>query len=347
MERCSVLENDERRSPANGPLHGKRVVDLTSVVFGAYGTSILGDLGADVIKVEAPAGATTGPAGDVMRYPGRLPEGAAPGLGPIFLALNRNKRSIALDLTDGADRQKFLDLVATADVFVSNIRASALGRLGLSYETLLPLNPSLIYVHAAGYGAGGAYEGLPAYDDIIQAQSGFADLSRRTGHTDPAFVPSLIGDKTAGLFLAYSVIAALLHRVETGKGQRVDVPMFECLTSFLLVEHLFNQTYVPSTGDWSYPRVAAADRKPYRTLDGHIAVMPYSDENWRDFFRLTEADDALANDVRLSSFEARSRAYIWIYKAIEPLLLARTTEEWLGLFLERASLVAASTPWTI
>jgi len=318
-----------------GPLSGIRIVDVTNVVFGAYGTSILADLGADVIKVEAPKTPVGGAGGDVMRYPGHPPEGSPPGMGPIFLTINRNKRSVVIDLASEAGRNALMKLVGTADIFASNMRMTALERYNLGYESLRTLKPDLIYVHCAGYGRGGPYDGKPAYDDVIQAQSGFASLASRIEGGPPRFVPSIIGDKTAGLFMAYATMAALFHRQRTGEGQLVEVPMLECLTSFLLVEHLFDQAFDPPTGDWTYRRIATADRKPYATRDGYIAVMPYSDQNWRDFFELAHADPELANDPRFESYEMRARNYLWIYSAIEPLLLRWTTDEWMMLLTEK------------
>jgi crotonobetainyl-CoA:carnitine CoA-transferase CaiB-like acyl-CoA transferase len=256
-------------------------------------------------------------------------------MGPIFLTINRNKRSVVIDLASESGREALMKLVGTADIFASNMRMAALERYGLGYDSLRALKPDLIYVHCAGYGRGGPYDGKPAYDDVIQAQSGFASLASRIEGGPPRFVPSIIGDKTAGLFMAYATMAALFHRQRTGEGQLVEVPMLECLTSFLLVEHLFDQAFDPPTGDWTYGRIATADRKPYATHDGYIAVMPYSDQNWRDFFELAHADPDLANDPRFESYEMRARNYLWIYSAIEPLLLRWTTDEWMTLLTEK------------
>ena len=321
------------RPASKGPLSGIRVVDITNVVYGAYATSILADLGADVVKIEAPSTPVGGAGGDIMRWPGHPPRGAADGMGPIFLALNRNKRSVVLDLKTDFGLDALIKLVQTADVFTSNIRLQTLERLGLGFEHLKEVRPDIVYVHAAGYGRGGPYEGRPAYDDIIQAQSGFADLqSQVDGDPQPRYVPTIIGDKTAALFLAYATMAAIYHRHRTGEGQLVEVPMLECLASFLLVEHLFDQTYDPPTGDWTYPRLMTPHRRPYRTLDGFVAVMPYSNQNWRDFFQVTHAELSLANDPRFTSYETRAQHYRWVYSAIEPLLLAKTTDDWVQLF---------------
>lgn len=316
-----------------GALSGIRVVDITNVVYGAYGTSILGDLGADIIKVEAPSTPVGGAGGDVMRWPGHPPEGSPPGMGPIFLAINRNKRSIVVDITTEEGRETVRRLVESADVFTSNMRMATLKRHGLGYEDLVKVKPDLIYVHAAGYGSDGPYNGLPAYDDIIQAQSGFASLqSRVDGNPQPRYLPTIVGDKTAALFMAYATMAALFHRERTGTGQFVEVPMLECLTSFLLVEHLFDETFDPPTGDWTYQRMTSPDRRPYRTRDGYLGVMPYSDQNWRDFLILTGADEALLDDPRVVTYEGRAQNYHWLYSMIEPLLQTHSADEWVEIF---------------
>ena len=325
---------DENSAPA-GPLAGVRVVDLTQIVYGAYATAILGDLGADVIKIEAPD--PSGNFGDAMRWPGHPPEGAAPGLGPIFLTLNRNKRSIALDLADDDDKALLRALLASADVFATNVRMNSLEKLGFSYAQLRAEFPNLIFAHAAGYGSDGPYAGAPAYDDIIQAQSGLSDLWPRVSSGEPPrYLPTLIADKTAALFMAYSIMAALFHRERTGEAQMVEVPMLEAVTSFLLVEHLFDQSYDPPTGEWAYPRMTNPNRRPYRTRDGWIAVMPYSDQNWRDFFHLATGSEQLADDPRINSISARSKNYAFLYETVAGLLGSRSTDEWAALFSEKS-----------
>ena len=201
-----------------GALAGVRIVDLTNVVFGSYGTSILGDLGADVIKIEPPATELEA-GGDIMRHPGHPPEGSPPGMGPIFLTINRNKRSIALDLATPGGREAVQALIATADVFASNIRMAALERLDLDYRAVAAIKRDIVYTHAAGYGSGGPDHDKPAYDDVIQAQCGLAGLWSRVNGGDPRFAPSIIADKTSGLFMAYAILAALFHRERTGEGR--------------------------------------------------------------------------------------------------------------------------------
>src|SRR5580692_3638132 len=215
-----------------GPLKGVRILDMTSVVFGAYATQMLGDLGADVIKVEFPGGRRGG-GGDIMRWTGALPD-----LGPIYLTINRNKRSVLLDLREEKALRQLRRLIKTCDVFAASVRYEGLKRLGLDYESVKAIKPDIIYCHGAGYGAGGPYDGEPAYDDLIQASSGLADLLPRTdGDPTPRYLPTLAADKVAGLFMANAITAALLHRERTGEGQFVEVPMLECLVSFNLVEN--------------------------------------------------------------------------------------------------------------
>src|SRR3954452_16243897 len=228
-----------------GPLSGVRVLDLTSVVNGAYGTQILADQGADVIKLEDP-GSGRGDGGDIMRWAGHPPEGAPRGMGPIYLTINRNKRSVLLDLTDPKSRKTLEKLIRTCDVFAASVRYAGLKRLGLAYEDVAAIRPDIVYVHAAGYGSEGPYAGEPAYDDLIQSASGLAASLRATdGNPTPRILPTLVADKVSGLFMAQAVTAALLHRARTGEGQFVEVPMLECVTSFLLVEHLYDHTFEP------------------------------------------------------------------------------------------------------
>ncbi len=251
-----------------GPLAGVRVVDLTSVVFGAYATQMLGDMGADVIKIETPAGPKGG-GGDVMRWAGHPPEGAPAELGPIFMTINRNKRSMLLDLRKGEDAEALRRLIATADVFAASVRYDGLKRLGFDYDGVKAIRPDIVYAHGAGYGSAGPYAGEPAYDDLIQSACGLADLlPRADGDPRPRLIPALIADKVSGLFMTQAICAALYHRQRTGEGQFVEVPMLECLTSFTLAEHFYGHVYDPPTGPWAYTRIANPERKPFPTKDG-------------------------------------------------------------------------------
>jgi len=328
-----VSQNKELETENRGPLKGVRIVDLTAVVFGAYATQILGDMGADVIKVEAPSPTGGGgQGGDIMRWPGHLPEGAAPDLGPIFLTINRNKRSVLLDLGTAEGREALLKIVATADVLTSNIRYAAMKKLGLAYEDVKAVKPDIIFVHAAGYGSDGPYAGLPAYDDLIQAGSGAADLlGRMDGDPKPRYIPTIMADKVSGLFMVQAVTAALFHKERTGEGQFVEVPMLEAVTSFVLAEHFYDHVYDPPTGQWTYGRITNPDRRPYRTKDGYIGLLPYSDKQWEQFFELAGRLDDYKNDPRFNNYKARTIHIRELYAMIEETTETKTTEEWLAL----------------
>lgn len=316
---------------ATGPLAGVRIVDLTSVVFGAYATQMLGDMGADVIKVEFPGGRRGG-GGDTMRWTGNVPEGAPDDLGPIFVTINRNKRSMLLDLREESAMASFRKLMKTADVFAASVRYDGLKRLGLGYEDLKAIKDDLIYVHAAGYGSDGPYAGLPAYDDLIQAGSGLADLLNRTdGNPAPRYMPTLVADKVSGLFMCQAVMAALFHKQKTGEGQFVEVPMYECITSFVMAEHFFGHVYDPPTGQWSYNRVTNPERKPFKTLDGYIGLLPYTDQQWDGFFELAGWGETVGKDPRFNNFRVRAQHPRELYALVEEITSTKTTAEWLEL----------------
>jgi crotonobetainyl-CoA:carnitine CoA-transferase CaiB-like acyl-CoA transferase len=316
---------------ATGPLSGIRILDLTSVVNGAYGTQILADQGADVIKLEDPAG-NRGNGGDIMRWAGHVPEGAPRDMGPIFLTINRNKRSIVLDLKKPSAQRAVKKLVESCDVFAASVRYDGLRRLGLSYEDLAAIKPDLIYVHAAGYGSDGPYAGEPAYDDLIQSASGCADILPRTdGNPTPRILPTLVADKVSGLFMAQAVTAALLHRERTGEGQFVEVPMFECVTSFLLVEHLYGHTFDPPTGQWGYNRVVNPNRKPFQTKDGYIGLLPYTDKQWDQFFEVAGYGETIAKDPRFADYFTRAKHINELYGLVGEAAATKTTQEWLDL----------------
>jgi crotonobetainyl-CoA:carnitine CoA-transferase CaiB-like acyl-CoA transferase len=330
-----VSESKPLGAKATGPLAGVRIIDLTSVVFGAYATQMLGDYGADVIKVEAPSPTGGGgQGGDIMRWAGKLPEGASPDLGPIFLTINRNKRSVLLDLRKESAVAALKALIKSADVLASNIRYDGMKRLGLSYEDVKAVKPDIVFVHAAGYGSDGPYAGLPAYDDLIQAGSGSADLlSRVDGDPKPRYVPTLMADKVSGLFMANAITAALFHRERTGEGQFVEVPMFEAITSFVLAEHFYGHVFDPATGPWSYGRVTNPDRRPYRTKDGYIGLLPYSDKQWNQFFEIAGRPGVFRDDPRFATYKARTQNIRELYAMIEELTEQKTTQEWLDALL--------------
>jgi crotonobetainyl-CoA:carnitine CoA-transferase CaiB-like acyl-CoA transferase len=307
---------------AAGALEGVRVVDLTQFVLGPYATQILGDLGADVIKVEEPAG-------DRQRRTGKAPTSKT--MGPAHVAFNRNKRSLTLDLKTEPGRRALRRLIKTADIFVHNMRPEAVARLGFSYEAVAEIKPDIVYVEAMGYAAEGPYAGRQAFDDLIQAASGATGLAQLV---DPArgleFVPSLIADKTCGLFAAIACLAALRHKERTGQGQYVAVPMLETFTGFIMAEHLYGETYVPATGKFGYTGAISPHRKPLRTLDGWIMVMPASQAQAAKFLELGGIPDAYGSERFLSCQGAPARVAVYNAMLAEA-TATRTTAQWLEL----------------
>ena len=315
---------------ATGPLKGVRILDLTSVVFGAYATQMLADQGADVIKLEDP-GSGRGPGGDIMRWPGHTPPDWPRDLGPIFLAINRNKRSVLLDMKAPDARTTIEALIRRSDVFAASIRYDGLKRLGLAYEDVKAVRPDIVYVHAAGYGSEGPYAGEPAYDDLIQSASGLADVLPRTdGNPAPRILPSLIADKVSGLFMCQAITAGLLARERTGQGQFIEVPMLECVTSFNLVEHLYDHSFEPPTGQWGYQRVINPYRNPFPTSDGHIGLLPYTDKQWDLFFEAAGWGETFGKDPRFQG-DQRGHHIHELYALVATVTVTKTTEEWLSI----------------
>jgi len=308
-------------NPSAGILSGYRIIDLTTVVLGPFATQMLGDLGADIIKVEPPEG-------DVMRHAG--PQ-RSPGMGPIYLTMNRNKRSITLDLKQKTAKAALEKLITSADALIHNVRAAGIERLGFGYEQVRAMRPDIVYVHATGFGSDGPYAGRPAYDDLVQAASGMASmLPRQDGSEAPRYFPGLIADKTAGLYAANAMLAGLLHRERTGEGQFIEVPMLECMVSFNMAENLYGHTFVPPLGPTGYVRAMTPERRPYRTKDGYIAALPYTDAQWSAFFSVAGRPE-LADDPRFSVYRARSQNIAEAYRLAAEILKERTTAEWLEL----------------
>lgn len=308
-------------TPGDGKpmLSGVKVVDLTSVVFGPYATQTLADLGADVIKVESP------PAGDVFRWAGK--PGATPGMGPGFMALNRGKQSVVLDLKNPDDLAVMMALLADADVFVSNVRGQGMERLGLDYDSVRRVRPDIIYVHCVGFGQDGPYADLPAYDDVIQAASGATSLSKRVdGGAAPRFIPSLIADKVSGLHGVYAVLAALIHHMRTGEGQLVEVPMLEAFTHFILLEHLGGMTFDPPNAPSCYARQVDPSRQPFPTSDGYVAIAAYGDRHWLALFELLGAS-AFLEQPALATTPDRFRNMALMYREVARLTPGLTTAE--------------------
>ena len=313
---------------ATGPLRGYRILDLSAVVLGPYATQILGDMGAEVVKVEPPEG-------DMLRDVGPR---KSPGMSPFHLTLGRNKRSVVLDLKRPPAREALLRLVAGADVFIHSMRPRAIARLALGYEDLVKVRPDLVYCGVRGFGAGGPYGERPAYDDLIQGMCGLADLMSRAGGGPRRYAPTIVADKTAGLFAVSAVLAALLHRERTGRGQAIEVPMFETMVSYLLVEHLWERSHDPEHGALGYSRMLAPSRRPYRTRDGHISVIAYTDRHWRAFFALAGHPE-LIDDPRYATLAARAQNVAELYATMEEAMTRRSNAEWLA-FLEEAEVPA-------
>ncbi len=307
-----------------GPLKGIKVVDMASVVLGPFATLQLADLGAEVIKIENGEGNTPG---DIMRHAGASPTG---DLGPIFAALNRNKKAINLNLKTPDDKDVLIALLEGADVFIHNVRMAGMERLGLGYDAVKAINPDIVYVHCAGFGAGGAYGELQAYDDLIQAASGFAALSEQRDGGRPSYAPSLVADKVSGLFAANATMAALLARANGHGGQFVQVPMFESFTWFNMVENLWGETFIPGNGKMGYTRSVNPRRRPYPTKDGYIAIVPYNDKQWARFFELGGRANVF-EDPRFSTYQERSNNVSDLYAIIEEVSSQRTTQDWVEL----------------
>jgi crotonobetainyl-CoA:carnitine CoA-transferase CaiB-like acyl-CoA transferase len=310
--------------PEGGPLAGIRVIDLTQVVLGPMGTQILGDAGADVIKIEPPAG-------DMTRFvgPRRSDDMAA-----YFTNLNRNKRSVVLDLKQKAAQGALMRLVEGADVFVHNMRLSAAARLGLDYDSLRKVNPRIIHACATGFRPGSSKEEDPAYDDIIQGMGGLAHLNGIGAQADgPRYVPSVMADKLTGHVLASSIAMALFSRERTGRGQAVHVPMMDTLVSFLLPEHMWGHTINAPELGIGYPRMLTPDRRPFATKDGHLCVMVATHAQWSRLYALFGQPE-LANDPRFATGTARAQNIEAAYAIVTEGMKQRTNAEWLVLMKE-------------
>ena len=298
-------------------LNSVRIVDLTTIVAGPFATSLLGDLGADVIKIESPGG-------DAFRS--AVPR-RSPGMGAGFMNINRNKRSVRLDLKTPTGHQALLKIVATADVFVHNMRPNAIAKLKLSPETLRQDNPDLIYCTSIGYGSDGPYADRPAYDDVVQAETGWAHLLTDTqGH--PRLAPTIVADKVAGLYLTQAVLAALFNRASGGGALTVEVPMFEALTSFTLAEHMSGRLFDPPLGDVGYNRLMTPHRRPHPTEDGYLVALPYTTGHWQAFFQLVDRTD-LAEAGWVADPDERAARSDEMYEMLGEFLRHRTTAQWL------------------
>jgi crotonobetainyl-CoA:carnitine CoA-transferase CaiB-like acyl-CoA transferase len=311
----------------SGPLSGVRVLDLTTVLMGPYATQLLGDLGADVIKVESPDG-------DSVRGIGpRRNEGMA----GIFLHANRSKRSIVLDLKQDEGRTALLKLAATADVLIYNVRPQAMARLGLQYDVVAGVNPRILYVGVYGYGQKGPYAAKPAYDDLIQGAVAIPALTTLAGADVPRYAPIAMADRIVGMSAASAVAAGLFHRERTGQGQNIEIPMFETMAQFVLGDHMCGHTFDPPAGAAGYVRLLNEHRKPYVTKDGHLCVLIYNDKQWKAFFALIDRPEVMEADSRFSTISKRTEHIHELYKMVAEVMATRTSAEWSAL-LEAADI---------
>ena len=301
----------------SGPLQGIKVVEMTSVVLGPWACQMLADMGADVVKIEQPRG-------DSNRSLGAANN---PGMAALYLTCNRNKRSIVLDLRVPGARDALLAMVKDADVFIHNNRPQVMTKLGLDYADLKKVNPRIIYCGAYGYSKKGPYGKLGALDDSIQAVSGIAMLNEMV-LGEPRYLPTIVADKTTALTVVYGVLAALFNRERTGEGQELEVPMFETMVNWVMAEHLWGMTFDPPKGKPGYVRLMSKSRKPYKTRDGYIAVLPYLDAHWVKFCQITGYPQFI-DDERFKTLSDRVRNIDATNETTAMIMATRTTADWL------------------
>ncbi|MDO8942738.1 MAG: CoA transferase [Desulfobacterales bacterium] len=300
------------------PLRGIRVLDLSSVMMGPFAARLMGDMGADVIKVEPPTG-------DTVRGVGPMGQ---KGMGPFYMHANRNKRSIVLDIKNPQGKDAMLRLVKASDILLYNVRPQAMERLGLGYEDLRLINPGLIYIGTYGFGQEGLYAKRPAFDDLIQGLSGIPSLVAQSSDGVPRYVPLAVIDRYVGVYSVNAALGALVHKLRTGVGQSIEVPMFEVATEMTLGDHMFGQSYDPPQGPPGYPRSLSPDRHPFATKDGFVCVMAYTDRQWASFFSLIDHPE-LASDPRFSTMSARTVHSNELNLMLKHALAQQTTARWL------------------
>ena len=304
----------------SGPLSGLKVLELTSVVLGPWAAQIIADMGADVIKIEAPFG-------DSNR---QLGASKNPGMAALYLSNNRNKRSLVLDLKQESARDALLAIVKDCDVFLHNNRPQVMTKLRLEYEDIKSVNENIIYCGTYGYSKDGPYGEKGALDDSIQAVSGVASLNELV-LGEPRYLPTVVADKTTAITVVYSILAALFHRERSGVGQEIEVPMFETMVSFVMAEHIWGEVFEPKLGEAGYTRLMSHHRKPYKTKDGYIAVLPYMNNHWKTFCEKAERED-LIEDERFKDLSSRVKNIDDTYSETGKILATKTTQEWLDIF---------------
>jgi crotonobetainyl-CoA:carnitine CoA-transferase CaiB-like acyl-CoA transferase len=308
-------------------LQGFRVLDLTTVLAGPFPTLMLAEYGAEVIKVESPAG-------DTVRDIGPFKNDR---MGALYLHANRGKRSIVLDLKQSSGRAALLRIVGSCDIFVHNMRAKAIKNLGFDYASIKAIRPDIIYAGLYGFDQRGPYADKPAYDDLIQGVSGIAHLAQRAGSERPRYAPLAIADRYTGMSAFSVILGAVIHRLRTGQGQEVSVPMFETMAHLVLSDHLGAHTFGEYGEQAGYPRLLSHNRAPYQTKDGYICLMVYNDRQWRRFFEAIGDAQIIDTDPRFSNMTSRAKNIDSLYELISTILLGKTTAEWL-MVLEEADI---------
>jgi len=308
------------------PMAGVRILDMSTVLMGPLATQILGDYGADVVKVEPPEG-------DVARHAGAA---KAPGMASMYIGTGRNKRSIVLDIKQADGKAALLDLCRTADIFIHNVRPDAMRRAGLDYASLRAVNPKLIYLALVGFGEGGRYANRPAFDDIIQGAAGVAGLFLQAGHPAPAFIPWNVADRLTGATAAHAALAALLLRARTGEGQFVEVPMYETVVQMVLGDHMGGLAFEPPNGPPGYGRLLTPGRRPYPTSDGFVVATPYNDKQFAALFDLLDLPADVRDQPMFRSIEARQQNWPGIYAALSQAFTGKTSAEWVALCSDAA-----------
>ena len=306
----------------SGPLKGLKIIELTSVVLGPWAAQILADMGAEVIKVEAPFG-------DSNR---QLGASRNPNMAALYLSNNRNKRSLVLDLKQASARNALLKIIKDCDVFLHNNRPQVMTKLKLEYNDIKSVNENIIYCGTYGYSKDGPYGEKGALDDSIQAASGIAALNELV-LGEPRYLPTVVADKTTAITVVYSILAALFHRERTGSGQEVEVPMFETMVSFVMAEHLWGEVFEPPLDKAGYTRLMSHHRKPYKTKDGYIAVLPYMNNHWKTFCEKAERQDLIEDD-RFKNLSSRVENIDDTYSETGKILSTKTTQEWLDIFAD-------------
>jgi crotonobetainyl-CoA:carnitine CoA-transferase CaiB-like acyl-CoA transferase len=301
-------------------LEGVKILELTAVVLGPWACQMLADMGAEVIKVEPPYG-------DSNRS---LGASRNPNMAALYLTCNRNKRSLILDLKQPAARDAIFKIAQDVDVVIHNNRPQVMTKLGLEYKDFRVVNENIIYCGTYGYGKDGPYGEKGALDDSIQSISGIAWLTQMV-QGEPRYLPTIVADKTTALNVVYAVIAALYSREKTGKGQEIEVPMFESMVYYNMAEHLWGNTFEPPIGNAGYTRLMSHHRKPYKTKDGYIAILPYLDAHWQKFCELSGREDLL-EDSRFTTLSDRVNNIDDTYDETGKTMATRTTQEWLDLF---------------